>query len=189
MTRRPEIRALLAQAVTLAGAVVAVIAMVKMAGGASILATPISIWVLLPYILVATTLASRPAPFIGVLALLAAGLFGSILYLDLIFPSSRIRSTAALAFLFVPFWQLGLYVVAVVLSFVFGARSRRPKLARDSWRPARVIAPPPDVDGPFRSKAMNEATHQIRCPRCGAEASYGASECRACEQPFGYPKK
>jgi hypothetical protein len=61
LMRRPAVLALLAQIITVGGASVAVATMVKMAGGVSGLATPFSVWVLLPYFLVTGTIARRPS--------------------------------------------------------------------------------------------------------------------------------
>ena len=188
MTSQPERLALLAQGITIGGAIVAVVAMHRMAGGASILATPFSVWVLLPYVLIATTLSWRPSPLIGAAALAAAGVFGTVLYLDLIFPSSRIRSTTALAFLFIPLWQLGVYALAVVLSFVFGGKKRRSVSTPEFQARLRTVSPLVDVDAAPSVNMPTDAPRPLRCPRCGTEANFGASECRECEQPFGYPK-
>ena len=186
MNPKPSALTWLALGAALAEAAVAGAALVKMGGRPLALFTPFTLWVLLPFALVAATIARRPSPFVGVLALLAAGLFGSVAYFDLLFPTSRIRSTAALAFVFIPIWQLALYGCALGVSFVFDVRGRRLQGGRLAAQQFRAVAPLPDVSGTVLGAG---AIPSVRCPACGAAASFGASECRTCEQAFEYPKQ
>ncbi len=186
MNPKPSVLTWLALGATLAEAAVAIAALVKMGGAASGLFTPFTLWALLPFALVATTIARRPSPFVGVLGLLAAGLFGSVAYFDLLFPTSRIRSTAALDFVFIPMWQLAFYGCALGVSFVFDVRGRRLRRGKLSAQQSRPVAPLPEVSGAVRGAG---GIRSVRCPACGTEARFGASECRACEQPFEYPKQ
>lgn len=106
----------IAHGVTILGALAGVLAMVKMAGRVSTLASLITVWVLLPFVLASVALAKRPSSTVGTLALLASSCFGLVIYYDLLFPSSRNSSTAGLAFMFVPLWQTLACLLAIALS-------------------------------------------------------------------------
>lgn len=121
----------IAQTITLGGACIAAVAMVRMSGTMSILATPYSLWVL---------------------------------HLDLLFTSTRLRSTAALGFVFMPLWQLGFYGCAVLV------RGRRAPHRRWSSR-VRVEAQIMESTNHGGSAALVVARKAISGPRSATPVS------------------
>jgi hypothetical protein len=101
------------QGITVIGAVIALLAMTKMGGS---LASPFTAWVLLPFILTFVTLMRRATSWVGIVGLAAVSAVWSAGYLDLVFPRGHVNSTAGLAFVFVPLWQLLSYLVFAAIS-------------------------------------------------------------------------
>ena len=131
------------QGVTALGAITGLFALMKMGAGVSALASGFTVWVLLPFGITLMALMRRPSSIIGTLGLLACGAFGLAMYFDLVFPSTRLRSTAGLAFLFVPFWQTAGSVVAVALSLsldYFNLIARCPTCGQRWPRPRGICA-------------------------------------------------
>ena len=101
------------------GAFLAITAMAKH-GTFSLALLCFGSWVLLPFGVSLLLLIKRQPSAVGYLFLTGASLFGAALYFDLAFPSSKVRSTVGLAFIFIPLWQ---FVPVGIASIIPGFRS------------------------------------------------------------------
>jgi hypothetical protein len=106
----------------LAGAIVAILAQLRLADGFNLGVVLFAPWVLLPFAMAYLGVQARPESRGRALGLGLASAFGILVYLDLLL-SSRLSSTAGLAFIFVPLWQsLG---SGVVLALTFRRASSK----------------------------------------------------------------
>lgn len=98
---------LVAVAISGVGAVALVAAAFRMSGGgtAFLLVTPFILWGLTPFALALFSLRGRRVRTARALGMVATSAFGLAIYGDL-YLATRQSSTAGLAFLFIPFWQL-----------------------------------------------------------------------------------
>ena len=104
------------QYVALAGAAAALMAQIRLAGRLSVGSALFAPWALLPFVVAYIGMRSRPDSGLRALGLGLASVFGLVPYLDLAL-ASRLSSTAGLAFLFVPLWQvLGCGVILLLTS-------------------------------------------------------------------------
>ena len=103
-TSRPGLVRLVQSLATL-GAVLAVLAEIKLAGGSTIGVLLFAAWVLLPFALTFQGVRASGASAGRVIGLGVASAFGLVLYLSLLL-SAEMSSTAGLAIIFVPLWQL-----------------------------------------------------------------------------------
>ena len=96
-----------AVAISCAGAAALVAAAFRMSGGGEsfLLVTPFILWGLAPFALALFGLKGRPVSTPRSLGMVVASGFGLAIYGDLCL-ASRQSSTAGLAFLFIPLWQL-----------------------------------------------------------------------------------
>lgn len=101
------------QAVAVAGAFVAILAEIKLAGGPTIGVVFFAAWVLLPFAVAFQGLRADQQSAGRAIGLGLASAFGLVVYLSLLL-SAQLSSTAGLAILFVPLWQL--LVVGVVIA-------------------------------------------------------------------------
>jgi hypothetical protein len=104
--RFPALR-VVAMAVTALGALVLLAALLRLSGGieALVAASPFGLWALTPFAVAFFGLRSRTVRTGRSLGLILASGFGLALYADLLL-SSRLSSTAGLAFVFIPLWQV-----------------------------------------------------------------------------------
>jgi hypothetical protein len=88
--------------------------MLKLAGGASLGLVLFGAWVLLPFALAATGVATAPAATRRAIGITLASGFGLVMYGELLL-AQDLSSTAGLAFMFIPLWQvLGVLVILAV---------------------------------------------------------------------------
>jgi hypothetical protein len=195
MNTRPTALTLLAQVANLLSAAAAVTAMVKMGGGVGALASLFTVWVLLPFVLTFAALAMKPSSAVVLCVFFLGSVLSLFAYYDLAFPSSRIRSTAALAFIFLPLWQtiwtLGVAACSLIVDFrqahapcqncgerfeTEAIRCPSCGIDRSEFDPKPVILAPPALD----------SNGGYRCTACNAKVNYGRSQCDACGQQFSY---
>jgi hypothetical protein len=118
-TMKPGARKILIQVtnvLTVAAALAAATAMITMAGTLRFGHILFGAWVLLPFGITLWALNRRPVSVPVVLALLLSSCWALALYGELVFPVSRQRSTAGLAFIFVPLWHLMWALIALAIS-------------------------------------------------------------------------
>ena len=97
---------ILATAVTVAGAGALLAAEVRLSGGEmSLLALPFFVWPLIPFAVALFGLRGPRVSGVRSIGLTVASGFGLAMYADLSL-ASRLSSTAGLALLFIPLWQL-----------------------------------------------------------------------------------
>jgi hypothetical protein len=195
MNTRPTALIYLAQGANLVGAGTAVAAMVEMGGGARSLASLFTPWVLLPFVATSIVLTRKPSSAVAVCAFLLGSVLAVLEYYGFLAPHGRIGSTAALGFIFIPFWHTiwvtcaGAYAAVVefrkahALCPNCGDRyettaKRCPSCGADRSErdPKPVLLGPPLVD----------STGGYRCTACNARVNYGRSQCDACGQQFLY---
>jgi hypothetical protein len=195
MTTRPTALIYLEQGVNLAGGAMAVAAMVKMGGGAEALASLFTPWVLLPFGLTFAALARRPSSPVALCAFLLGSILSLLAYYDLAFPSSRVRSTAAVAFIFFPLWQTVWTIAVAACSLVvdFRRAHMRCRNCRERFETEAMRCPSCGMDrSEFDPKPVvlgppaANSTGGYRCTACNAEVNYGRSQCDACGQQFSY---
>jgi hypothetical protein len=124
MNPRRSLLIRVALGVTLAGALVAVVSLVRMGDGLSILISGFTLWVLLPFAIGWGALRRRPWARFGAGGILVSSTFGLVMYFSLAFPLSRQSSTAGLAFIFLPLWQTALCACAIVFSLAADSRDQ-----------------------------------------------------------------
>ena len=106
----------LVQGAAIAGALVAILAQIRLAGGLSIGVVLFGPWAVLPFAIAYRGVRARPESFWRPVGLGCMNLFGLVMYLDLLL-SSRLSSTSGLALLFVPLWQcIGCAVILALTS-------------------------------------------------------------------------
>lgn len=195
MNRKTGAFALLGQGVTVGGAILAVTSMWKMSGGTSTLASLMTLWVLLPFALTSTILAKRPSSATAVLGLLVGSLFGCVMYYDLLFPSSTMKSTAGLAYIFVPLWQSIWCLIASAFSLAADFRKDNARCQKCRRRFATLTAVCPSCGAnrhelqrkaPVLGPPAGSPECGYRCSACDEEVKFGRSRCDACGQRFGY---
>jgi hypothetical protein len=195
MNRKTAVFILFTQGITVVGAILAVASMIKMSGGISTLGSLATLWVLLPFAIASATLAKRPSSAGAVLALLLGSLFGGAGYYDLLFPSSRMRSTAALAYIFIPLWQTIWCLCAAAFSLAVDFRKDNARCPNCSIRFATrtMLCPSCGADRrEFQRESIvlgppaGNPDTGYRCPACDAEVNFGRSRCDACGQLFDY---
>jgi hypothetical protein len=112
-------------AVTGLGAAALVAAQVRLSGGGLdfLAAFPFLLWGLAPFGLAIIGLKVQPVSAGGTIGVIATSSFGLAMYADLV-TASRISSTAGLAFVFIPLWQLLACGAVLVLTALFGRGAR-----------------------------------------------------------------
>ena len=103
------------------GAIVGLLAQVRLAGGPSMGVVLFGPWLVLPFALAFQGLRTVPDSLVRVVGLGGMNAFGLAMYLDLLL-ASRLSSTAGLGFFFVPLWQ----VIGCAVVLVFTARRSKP---------------------------------------------------------------
>jgi len=115
-----------AQSINFVGANVAAAALFRGPSGFIAPKALFALWLLFPFALVSAMVAASRRSTAMVVALLAASVFGLVMYLDPLLASSpRERSHADLAFLLVPPWQMFCFACAVALGFIIDLRRER----------------------------------------------------------------